>query len=315
MKPLARSILGTVGGLLVLSAIGTIGFMSAVANQQSSSLQTANGDGVNSFAATLASSSESELPESDSFVLAQGVMGGGGMGGGVIFGAPAIANMPREIVNKWEKPSGPPPSWLDGRTFENEREVKIRASLNDRIDFEFQGAPLSAAVEYISKAVNVPVLLDEKALEEESITSDEPITLRRKDARVRDILALVLEPLQLTYIIEYEIVRVTSKKTSANELRFYDMSYLLPDSSLTLELLSGLESSIAPVDWQSAGGNCSMRTVGSMLLISAPQDVHFAVERFLYELSKQPPANFKPRVLVEKPNTKSLESEKAVEKR
>ncbi len=323
MKPLARSILGAAGGLLVLSAVGTIGFMSAIANQQSSSLQTASGDGGSRLAMTNPPNSELE-PDTGAFVLAQMGMGGGGMGmggmgggmagmggmGGGMFGMPTGADMPKEVVIKWEKPNGTIPSWLDGGTFENEREVKMRAQLNDRIDIEFKSEPLSAAIEYISKTANVPCILDETALVEESITPDEPITLNLKDARIRNILALMLEPLQLTYVIEYEMVRVTSRKISANELRFYDLSYLLPDSGLRLELLAGLEASISPDQWQSQGGNCSMRTVGSMLLITAPQDIHFAVERFLYEVSKQSPANFKPRALVEKPTSKSAEGDK-----
>ncbi len=114
----------------------------------------------------------------------------------------------------------------------------------------------------------------------------------------------MLDPLQLTYIIENEVFRITSKKTSANVLRFYDMSYLLPDSGLTTELMAALESSITPDQWQNEGGSASMKTVGSMLLIAAPQEFHLAVEKFLNELSKQSPANLKPRVFLDKPKDK-----------
>lgn len=317
MKSFARSILGTAGGLLVLGAIGAIGFVSAIANQQSASLKMSAVDGGNQLALALPIAVAAS-PEADAFVLAQGGMGGvggGGMGGvggmvGGMFGMPTGAELPKEVVIKWEKPNGPTPSWLDGRTFENERELKMRAQLNERLDFEMVAAPLSAAVAYLSKTANLPFILDEKALEEESVTPDEPITLRMKDAKVKNILTMMLEPLQLTYIIEYEMVRITSKKTSANELRFYDLSYLFPDSSLTLELLSGIESTIAPDQWQTAGGNSNIRTVGSMMLVNATQEIHFAVERFLFEVSKQSPANFKPRTLVEKPTGKSTEADK-----
>ncbi len=321
MKPFARSIVGTAGGLLVLGAIGTIGFMSALANQQSGSLPTTRGVG-NRVAMTLPNVVESEPAETESFVLAQANMGGSGMGfsmvggmagvgmGAGISGMPTGADIPKEVVIRWEKPTGPTPYWLDGRTFENERELKMRAQLNDRIDFDFKAAPLSAAIEYIGSTSKMPFILDEKALDEESILPDEQITLRMKDARVKDILSVMLEPLGLTYIIEHEIVRITSKKFSANELRFYDLSYLLPDSGLTLEVLAGIESTIAPDQWQVQGGNSTIRTVGSMLLVSAPQETHFGVERFLYEVSKQSPANFRPRALVEKLVNKPSEEKK-----
>ena len=314
MKPLARSIVGTAGGLLVLGAIGTIGFLSALANQQSGSLATTNGADENRMASVSTANAGTEPSEDAQFVLAQmgggmGGMGGGGMGGmgGGMIGDPS-ANLPKEIPIKWERPSGTIPSWLDGRIFENERELKMRAKLNDRIDVDFTGTPLSAAIKAISESGDVPFLLDDKSLENESITPDEPITLSLRDARIRDILALMLEPLGLTYKIEFEVTRVTSKRENANELRFYDLSFILPDSGLTSELLSAMETSIAPTQWQAAGGDCSMRTVGSMLLIAAPQEVHFAVEQFLFNVSKQSATNLKPRRFVEKPASKSAES-------
>ena len=317
MKPFARSIVGTAGGLLVLSAIGTIGFLSALANQQSGPLPTARGGG-NTVAMTLPNVFESESAETESFVLAQagmgglGALGGGGMGGmgSGMMGIPTSADLPKEVLIQWQKPTGPTPSWLEGRNFENERELKMRARLNDRIEFDFKDAPLSAAIDYISSTSNMPFILDQKALDDESVLHDEPITLRLNDARIKDILTLMLEPLNLTYIIEHEVVRITTMRSSANELRFYDLSYLFPNSGLTLELLAGIESTISPDQWQSQGGNSTIRTVGSMLLVCAPQETHFGVERFLYEVSKQSPANFRPRMLVEKPASKPAEEKK-----
>ena len=301
MKPFARSILGVAGGLLVLGAIGTIGFLSAIANQHVGSLQSQSNNGESNVAMTIQPPIIAEQPEVGPFVLAQG---GGGTGGSGISGSPANPDLAREVAIKWERPNGPSPSWLNSQNLDNEMEVQLRNSLNNRIDVDFKNLPLSAAIEYISKTLDVPILIDDKALEEENITPEEPITLRLKKAKLVDVFILMLEPLQLTYVIENELFRITSKKTSANVLRFYDMSYLLPDSGLTTELMNGLESSIAPDQWQNAGGTSSMRTVGSMLLIVAPQDVHFAVERFLNEVSRQSPANLKPRVFLDKPKDK-----------
>jgi len=313
MKPFARSILGAAGGLLVLGAIGTIGFLSAIANQHVGSLQSQSNNGDSNVAMAIQPPINLEQPEVGPFVLAQGGGGieagggiedGGGTGGGGISGIPANAVLAREVAIKWERPIGPPPSWLASQNVDNERELQLQKSLNNRIDVDFNNMPLSAAIEYISKTLDVPILIDDKALEEESITPEEPITLRLKKAKLVDVLILMLEPLYLTYVIENEVFRITSKKESANVLRFYDMSYLLPDSGLTAELLTALESSVAPDQWQNDGGTASMKTVGSMLLIAAPQYVHFEVEKFLNELSKQSPANLKPRVFLDKPKDK-----------
>lgn len=238
-----------------------------------------------------------------------GGMGGMGMGSGTPSGS-----MPKEIVIPWEKPAGPPPSWLASKGTANEREDAIRSKLNDRMDIEEKAAPLSAVMEFIADHLDIPIIIDDKALEAENITPDEPITFKRSDARVRDILVQVLEPLQLTYRIHLEAVVITSKKTSANEMRFYDLSSFLPNNSLIMDLLSGIQNMVAPDSWIDAGGTSAMRTVGSMLVVSAPYETHLEIERFLQEVSKQPVGNMKPRAFVERTTAKSVESEKPAEK-
>ena len=285
MKPFSRSIMGLAGGILVLGALATISFVSVIANQQ------ANLAPVGGFAG------------GEVVAMGSGMMGAPG------------ATMQKEIVFKWEKPSGPPPSWLDQAVGANEKEETIRSSLNDRMDINLMDTPLSEVIEFIGNQLNVPFFIDDKALEAENITPDEPITIKRKDAKVRHILTQVLEPLQLTYRVELEAVFITSQKSSANEFCFYDLSSIFPDNGLIMELLSGIQNMIAPDSWVDAGGTSSMRTIGSILVISAPNETHLVVERFLQEVSKQPVANLKPRTFVDKPEIKSTESEKPIEKR
>lgn len=312
VKSLSRSLYGLVGGLLVLGVLGTIGFVSALANQQLPSADTLR---------VLVASDSEHIDEAETFVLSQvgmggmGGMGGGGMGGMGVGGGgimPGI-NAPKEVVIKWEKHPGPPPAWLDSKLNDNEKEAEIRKKLGMRLDVEFNAMPLSGVVAFMRKSTEVDFLIDDKALEAENITPDEPITFERKGAKLRDIMVQVLEPLQLTYVIEMESIRITSRKTSANAMRFYDLSAILPDNGITNELIAGIENMITPDDWLNAGGTSSLRTIGSMLVVSAPNETQLEVERFLQEISKQPTANLKPRVYIEKATAKP-EAEKAVEK-
>lgn len=310
MNILSRSMLGVAGGALVLCAIGTLGFMAASANQQGS-LESRGSNG------NLPLTPGKALPQdSGNFVLAQGMMGmgGGGMGGmgGGMGGMQSRVNAPKELVIKWEKPTAPVPPWLEGGSDPKERENDVRRSLKDRMDIELNGTPISGAMSVISKKMGIPIFLDDKALEDENITPDEPITIARKDAKVRDVLMQILDPLQLTYVIEYEVIRITSKKTSANQVRYYDLSFIFPDNGLTSELMTSIEMMVSPDQWMNAGGTSSMVTVGSMLVISAPEETQLAIEVLLREIGKQTPANLKPRVFLDKPASKPAESEKAV---
>ncbi len=318
---LSRSMLGVAGGALVLCAIGTLGFMAASANQQGS-LESRGSNG------NLALTPGTSLPQdSGSFVLAQGMMGGGmgglvggmgggGMGGGGVGGGmPGVFHQPKELVIKWDKPTAPVPPWLEGDADAKEREDNIRRALKDRMDIVLNGMPISGAMNEISKKMGIPIFLDDKAMEDENITPDEPITLARKEAKVRDILMQILEPLQLTYLIEREAIFITSKKISANQIRYYDLSFIFPDNGLTSELMTSIEMMVAPDQWMNAGGTSSMVTVGSMLVISAPEETQLAIEVLLREIGKQTPANLKPRVFLDRPASKPAEIEKSAEKR
>ncbi len=168
---------------------------------------------------------------------------------------------------------------------------------------------------FFETTYDIPIVIDNKALDDENITPDEPITLARKEAKVRDILMQILEPLQLTYLIEREAIFITSKKISANQIRYYDLSFIFPDNGLTSELMTSIEMMVAPDQWMNAGGTSSMVTVGSMLVISAPEETQLAIEVLLREIGKQTPANLKPRVFLDRPASKPAEIEKSAEKR
>lgn len=114
-----------------------------------------------------------------------------------------------------------------------ESERKIYRALNERSEISFNGTPLSGVVKFFRDTYNIPIVIDDKALEEESITPDEPITLELPAVSFRSALKLILEPLQLTYVIEDEVMRITSTKTSANVVRVY------PVGDLVVPIISG----------------------------------------------------------------------------
>ncbi len=108
-----------------------------------------------------------------------------------------------------------------------ESERKIYRALSEPGEVNFNATPLSGVVKYFRGLHDIPIVLDEKALEEESITPDEAITLDLPPVSFRSALKLILDPLQLTYVIEDEVMRITSKKTSANVVRVYPVGDLV----------------------------------------------------------------------------------------
>ncbi len=306
----SRSVIGVTGGILLLCALGTIGFLSALANQQSGTdLEGANGNQA------LMPDASSTLDSGD-FVLAQaqgegigggmGGIGGGGMGGGMAPG------MPKELVLKWEKPASPTPSWLDSSEDASrlEEEEVIRMALNRRVDVNFNAQPLSGVIKFFDATIDITFMIDLKSLDEEGLTPDEPITMNRPPTRVRDALPMILNPLGLRYVIEREAVIITSAKANGGTIRFYDLSYILTDSGLTTEIITLIEGVISPDKWQNAGGNDSITRLGSMLVVKTDEESHLVIESILRAINKQSPANLKPRAFLDKPASKPAENEK-----
>jgi len=146
----------------------------------------------------------------------------------------------------------------------------------------------------------IAIIIDAKALEEESVTSEEPISATRKSTRARDILRQILEPCYLTFKVEREALYITSKKSSANVVQCYDLSYVFPDNTSMLDLIRAIENVVRPDSWFNAGGTSTMATVGSVLIVNAPQDTQDDIAALLREIRRQSPANMKPLLIQDK---------------
>lgn len=213
--------------------------------------------------------------------------------------APAEKPAPPVI---WQRPENAAP-WL--KSPEDLRNDQIRAKLKDQIKVDFNGVGLSAVISRFATALDMPIIIDERALEEELISLDEQITLSlSKEISFRSALKLVLEPLNLTWVIEDEVMRITSTRwNSANVLRTYDLSQILPDNSTVLELVTIIERTVAPGSWDAAEGTSTIAVFGSLLVVNCPEDTHEGIEKTLYLLGNQAPQNIKPSPVIKQQPT------------
>lgn len=290
MITFSRSLLSVASGILFLCALGIIGFYAAQGDQQGGS--PAGGDDRPSALNSTASPNS----DSETFVLSQPMGGMGGMGGGGLSGLPLEGGDNEMIIQNWEKPTGPAPSWLalGANEVRNEKEIAIRRALDKRIDIGLPETTLSEFLHTLGEMAGVHVIIDAVGLEEENVTPEEPVAIVRKEARVRDILRQVLQPLSLTIKVDLEAIVVTNRKNSANDIRFYDLSFILPDNGVTVDLIRAIETMIEPDSWIAAGGTSTILTVGSVLIVNAPQDTQDGIENLLREVGKQNAANLKP---------------------
>jgi hypothetical protein len=238
-------------------------------------------------------------------VLAQmGGMGmggmGGGMGGGDVGYLASSANWPAPkllVPYEWSKADAEVPGWLDGAADAeaNERESVIRRALDKRIDLSLGKTPLNLFFQTLSEQLGIAILIDEIGLEDETIKPEDPVTADRTDTRARDIIRQVLEPLNLTTVVKGEALVVTNKRISANIIRYYDLSFILPNNTVTNDLIHAIEALITPETWVNAGGTSMMSMVGSVLVVRANEETQEELATFLRQIAKQNATNLKPR--------------------
>ncbi len=121
-------------------------------------------------------------------------------------------------------------------------EEKILAALSDTTEVAFADAPLEEGLKYLEDLHSVEIWLDKETLINESITPDTQVNLTLSDVSLRSALRLLLEPLGLTYIIESEVLKVTTQATADKAIitRTYPVSDLFSTREEAEELVESL---------------------------------------------------------------------------
>jgi hypothetical protein len=105
----------------------------------------------------------------------------------------------------------------------------IDEKLNERIPVEFVELPLKDAFQDLSKKTGLTFYIKAYKLEEAGISIDTPVTIQFANIRLSTFLDLALDELQLTWMINDDIIVITSPEDaeSVMEVRVYDCRDLL----------------------------------------------------------------------------------------
>ncbi len=98
-------------------------------------------------------------------------------------------------------------------------EERIFFALEEDTQFEFVDTPLSDAIDYISQQHNITILIDDVALTDVGVPTDEPINLVISNIRLRSALKLMLEPLELTWVVADEVMKITTTEIAEEILQ------------------------------------------------------------------------------------------------
>ncbi len=110
----------------------------------------------------------------------------------------------------------------------NERELEIERRLKTPVLLKYQETPLSEVMSGLSELTGVNIHLDPRGLTQEGINSDTPITISlTKEISLKSALNLILEPLHLSYVINDEVLKITSEQLRDGQI--YAHTYNVAD--------------------------------------------------------------------------------------
>jgi len=187
------------------------------------------------------------------------------------------------------------------------RDTKIETILRQPCALDIDESSLQDAVDHLRQKFDIEVKLDQKALADAAIDASVLLTFHVKDVPLASALDLMLEDLELTFIIQHGVLKITSKEKADGivTVRVYPIADLTNvaqaapgarQRSNVGALIQLIEDAIAPDSWDTNSGIGSIkpfRTPGGLtLVISNTRPVQIQVATMLADLRaiKQPAA-------------------------
>jgi hypothetical protein len=174
---------------------------------------------------------------------------------------------------------------------------RIDTALDEPCELDFADQPLADVLSQLAEQHHVQVFLDQKALSDAGVATDTPVTRSIKGLSLRTALKLILEELDLTYLIRNEVLKITSKTEAENMLTtkvypVFDLAARSPDAPINKpaldfqSLIENITSNIVPTSWDEVGGPGAIQsfTNSGALVISQTTEVHEEIVEFLKAL-------------------------------
>ncbi|HEV3343023.1 MAG TPA: hypothetical protein VG125_21795 [Pirellulales bacterium] len=176
-------------------------------------------------------------------------------------------------------------------------EARVHEALLEKCDLAFKQLPLVDALNRLADARQVQLYIDRKALAKAGVGADTPLTCSVKKLNFKTALALLLDELDLTYLVRDEVLLITTKTEAENLLttKVYPVFDLVvrppnaPANRPALDFQSLIENitvNIAPTTWDEVGGPGAIQpfTNSAALVISQTTGVHQEVVDYLRAL-------------------------------
>lgn len=176
---------------------------------------------------------------------------------------------------------------------------KIKLALHGPLSapgLDYTDTPLHEVMKDLQQRFAIPIRIDRAALDEVGVNADSPITMNLHGISLQAALRLILKPLSLTYLLENEVLLITTSDRADKELLtcVYDIRDLgftataaaaksslpPPDNNRLADVITNC---IAKDTWSKNGGSqAEIQPLGpDLLVISQTHAVHEKIQHFL----------------------------------
>lgn len=162
----------------------------------------------------------------------------------------------------------------------------IERKLEEPVTADFVETPMSDVVDYLSQNLSMPILVDEMALEEVGLTPED-IVVTIYDVgtlTARSVLRLALAKYELTYVIEDEVLKITTpeKAEARPDVRVYSAeSFGDQDMDSIIRLITNM---VEVDSWDEVGGPGHIEAFGGKIIVSQTQEVHEKIRDLIAQL-------------------------------
>ncbi|HUT90065.1 MAG TPA: hypothetical protein VMY37_11245 [Thermoguttaceae bacterium] len=203
----------------------------------------------------------------------------------------------REMVGQAADGKLPEPILMDAYWPDKVARQRIRDVLARKVSCDFLETPLEEVIAHWGKAAETNLLLDVRALDDVGIPLDVPVTRSASGVSLRQALRQMLRDLDLTYIIEDEVILVTTPEEyeRMRKVGIYPVGDLITrsdDSGQVADdakpMIDVLTRTVGPLSWDDVGGPGCVRFARladvPTLVIAQTDDIHDQIGRLLAAL-------------------------------
>jgi hypothetical protein len=192
-----------------------------------------------------------------------------------------------------------------------ENVARIEAALASPTELNFTESPLQEVVDYLKEQHGIEIKIDNMGLQDVGIDASSPVTVSLKGVTLRSALNIMLRELSLTWIIEDEVLMITTPEEADMRLetKVYDVADLVvcrddhdrlwEDYDALVEIIT---STIKPTTWSETGGPGDIKgsSLGTakVLVVSQTRYMHEEIAGLLKnirEIAKKTPNAGTPR--------------------